>query len=201
VPSHRCECLVVYRYLLPLLIQSILYRQHRPTNTAYRSYGAPLIRRGSHEQQSTWPRCMDMICPLATTIPLQERLHRALPTTGLAQNASTRALHEACARGVRCLDAPVSARPAISRHTVHFEFWPPDPPLIGLKKRLPWFLEPARVPSEPTKCISDINFSLAPTPLSDNSSCVSQAPCVSMTLQHCLFRVRKQVSPSNGSRF
>ena len=92
----------------------------------------------------------------------------------------------------------VSASLPISRYTVHFEFYPSPLSLIGLTLNLPWFLETNLVPSEPTQCISDMDFSLAPTPLSDNSPCVSQAPCIPMTLSHCLLRVRKQAPPSNG---
>jgi hypothetical protein len=97
------------------------------------------------------------------------------------------------ARCVRCSCTPVNACLAISRHTVHFEFRPSYWAAIGSKLHLSWSLEPGCVPSEAAHCITDIDISLAPTPLSDNSPCVSQAPCVSMTPHLCLLRVRKQM--------
>lgn len=96
------------------------------------------------------------------------------------------------ARCVRCSRTSVNACPAKSRHTVHFEFRSSSWAAIGSKLHLSWSLEPGCVPSEPVHCISDIDMSLAPTLLSDNSPCVCQAPCVSMTLHLCLLRVRKQ---------
>lgn len=97
------------------------------------------------------------------------------------------------ARCVRCSCTPVNACPAISRHTVHFEFRPSSWAAIGSKLHASWSLEPGCVPSESAHCITDIDISLAPTLLSDNSPCVSQAPCVSMTPHLCLLRVRKQM--------
>ena len=95
---------------------------------------------------------------------------------------------------------PVHASLATSRHTVHFEFYPSQSDLIGSKLHLPWTLETGCIPSEPTQCISDINDSLASTLSSDNSPCVSQAPCVSMTLQLCYSACESKLSPSNVHR-
>lgn len=162
----------------------------------------PLPRRhgdstGNHEQQCRWSRCMDVISPLTRTLPQEESLRRALPLTGLARNASTRALHEAWCPGRTMLVILLSMRPLqflATQFISNFDhyIWL----LLDRNYMYPGFWSRVVFLASP-QCNSDIDVSLAPTLLSDNSPCVSQAPCVSMTPQHRLSACESKDSPSS----
>lgn len=137
---------------------------------------------------------MDVISPRTRTMPKRDHLRRALPLTGLARDAPTRALHQVSC-SVRydpsmlcqCVPCHSLATQFISIFSLH--------PLLSLDRisMFPAFWRRIVFLASPRTAFRTCH----PRPLSTHTvirqlTLRFQAPCVAMTLHLCLLRVRKQ---------